>query len=76
MSALDPFVRPGSVSECERRSHWHLDPRRFHSNAVRNGRYRAIRVVARAAGHGRLLVRTGAGYIAQPEAREKNESIE
>ena len=36
------------------------------TNPTRNGGYRAVRVIARAPGHGKLLVRTRAGYIAQP----------
>jgi len=44
------------------------------TNPTRNGGHRTIRVVARAPGHGRLFVRTRAGYIAQPEQQEKNES--
>jgi len=40
---------------------------------TRNGGYRGIRVVARASGHGKLVVRTRTGYIARPERQEKNE---
>ena len=40
---------------------------------TRNGGYRAIRVSARAPGHGKLVVRTRTGYIARPEQQEKNE---
>jgi VWFA-related protein len=36
----------------------------FASNAAQNGAYRRVRVVARAAGQGKLVVRTRAGYIA------------
>jgi VWFA-related protein len=39
------------------------------SNPPRNGGYRAIRVTARAAGMGKLLVRTRAGYIPGVEAK-------
>ncbi len=43
------------------------------SNAARNGAYRTIRVVARAPGQGKLVVRTRDGYIARtPAAREKD----
>ncbi len=38
-------------------------------NLTRDGAYRAIRVVARAKGHGRLSVRTRTGYIAGGEPR-------
>ena len=41
---------------------------------TRNGGYRAIRVMAQAAVHGKLVVRTRTGYIAGPEQRERNES--
>ena len=41
---------------------------------TRSGGYRAIRVVARAPGHGKLLVRTRTGYIARPELQQKNET--
>jgi VWFA-related protein len=44
------------------------------TESTRDGGYRAIRIVARAPGRGRLFVRTRAGYIAQPEQRVKNES--
>ncbi len=45
------------------------------SNTAQSGRYRAIRVVARAAGRGRLTVRARSGYIAGGESRpEKNEA--
>jgi VWFA-related protein len=37
----------------------------FASNGAREGGYRTVRVVARAAGKGKLVVRTRAGYIAQ-----------
>lgn len=44
----------------------------FASNARREGAYRTLRVVARAAGKGKLVVRTRAGYIARvPAAVEK-----
>src|SRR5205823_6794325 len=44
------------------------------SNAAQPGAYRAIRVVARATGKGKLLVRTRSGYIAVGESRPlKNE---
>ena len=36
----------------------------FASNSLRNGAYRTVRVVARAAGQRKLVVRTRAGYIA------------
>jgi VWFA-related protein len=39
------------------------------SNPARDGAYHAIRVLARANGHGRLSVRTRAGYIAGGESR-------
>ncbi|MGD0012975.1 MAG: VWA domain-containing protein [Bryobacteraceae bacterium] len=39
------------------------------TNAARDGAHRTIRVVAQAAGHGKLLVRTRTGYIAGAEAR-------
>jgi Ca-activated chloride channel family protein len=44
------------------------------TESTRDGGYRAIRIVARAPGRGRLFVRTRAGYIPQPEQRVKNES--
>jgi Ca-activated chloride channel family protein len=40
----------------------------FASNAAREGGYRTLRVVARAAGKGKLVVRTRAGYIARAPA--------
>jgi VWFA-related protein len=44
----------------------------FASNAVRDGAYRTVRVVARATGKGKLVVRTRAGYMARvPAAVEK-----
>jgi Ca-activated chloride channel family protein len=43
------------------------------TNAARDGAYRKIRVVARAASHSRLLVRTRAGYRAGGEARARQE---
>ncbi len=46
------------------------------TNPIRNGGYRAIRVVAHAPGRGRLFVRTRTGYIAQPTKLDKNESTE
>jgi Ca-activated chloride channel family protein len=36
----------------------------YASNAERNGAYRTVRVVARVAGQGKLVVRTRAGYVA------------
>jgi len=44
------------------------------SNPARDGAYRAIRVLARAEGHGKLSVRTRTGYIAggEPRLDEKN----
>jgi VWFA-related protein len=39
------------------------------TNAARDGEYRAIRVLARAKGHRRVVVRTRAGYIAGGEPR-------
>jgi VWFA-related protein len=44
------------------------------SNPARDGAYRAIRVLARAEGHGKLSVRTRTGYIAGggPRLDEKN----
>jgi len=43
------------------------------SNSARNGAYRTVRVVARAPGQGKLVVRTRTGYIARtPAAREKD----
>jgi VWFA-related protein len=39
------------------------------TNAARDGTHRAIRVAARAAGHGKLFVRTRTGYIAGGEPR-------
>jgi VWFA-related protein len=42
------------------------------SNSARNSAYRAVRVVARAPGQGKLVVRTRTGYIArQPAGPEK-----
>ena len=61
---------PGRLSEvmeiCERiardiRNQYTIG---YLSSAARNGAYRAVRVVARSAGHGKLVVRTRAGYIA------------
>jgi hypothetical protein len=46
------------------------------ANPARNGAYRAIRLLARGKDHGRLSVRTRAGYIAgdepHPAKREPN----
>jgi Ca-activated chloride channel family protein len=43
------------------------------SNPARSGAYRSVRVVARAPGQGKLVVRTRAGYIARsPESRERD----
>jgi Ca-activated chloride channel homolog len=42
------------------------------SNAAEPGAYRAIRVVARTARNGKLLVRTRSGYIAAAESRPLN----
>ncbi len=39
------------------------------TNSVRNGAYRAMRVVAKAPDHGKLSVRTRAGYIAGGESQ-------
>ena len=35
------------------------------TNPTRNGGYRTVRVLAHAPGHGKLIVRTRTGYIAQ-----------
>jgi Ca-activated chloride channel homolog len=44
----------------------------FASNAAREGAFRTVRVVARAPGKGKLVVRTRAGYVARvPPATEK-----
>jgi Ca-activated chloride channel homolog len=71
---------PGRLSEvmeiCERiardiRNQYTIG---YLSSAARNGVYRAVRVVARSAGHGKLVVRTRAGYIADgPPLLEKRE---
>jgi VWFA-related protein len=45
-------------------------------NLARDGAYRAIRVLARAKGHGRLSVRTRTGYIAGGEPRPDNKGAE
>jgi Ca-activated chloride channel family protein len=43
------------------------------NNPARNGAYRAVRVVARVPGQGKLVVRTRSGYIARaPTPREKD----
>jgi Ca-activated chloride channel family protein len=43
------------------------------SNPARSGEYRSVRVVARAPGQGRLVVRTRAGYIARSPAAREND---
>jgi Ca-activated chloride channel family protein len=69
---------PGELSEvveiCERIAH---DIRNqytigyFATNPVRNGAFRTVRVVAHAAGQGKLVVRTRAGYLAGVPVPEK-----
>ena len=44
------------------------------NNAKRDGAYRAVRVAAQAAGHGKLLVRTRSGYIAGELSRPQREA--
>jgi Ca-activated chloride channel homolog len=71
---------PGRLSEvmeiCERiardiRNQYTIG---YLSSAARNGAYLAVRVVARSASHGKLVVRTRAGYIADgPLLLEKGE---
>jgi Ca-activated chloride channel family protein len=45
------------------------------SNTTQSGRYRAIRVVARAAGRGKLSVRARSGYIPGGESGPQNDAV-